>query len=126
MKLIDAIGLGLIIVGIVMTAVNFFASRGPNSDVISSTIEEIAPAPPPVRRQYGRPIALLSTAPPHHQQQQQEVYSPYRMKNWAQCKDGTQAYSWSGQFPVEPPPEPPCVKHGGLRAFGPGKRLNER
>ena len=31
MKLIDAIGLGLIIVGIMMTAVNFFTARGPNS-----------------------------------------------------------------------------------------------
>jgi hypothetical protein len=57
MKLIDAIGIVLIIVGIVMTAMSFFASRGPNSDVISSTIEEIAPAPPPSNdQQHRQPI----------------------------------------------------------------------
>jgi hypothetical protein len=119
-KLIDAIGIALIIAGIVMTAINFFTVRGPDSDVISSTIEEIAPAsPPPVRRLdriFGFPIALFTTAPPHHQES--GAYNPWRMKNWIVCLDGKQFYSQESSSET-------CLEHGGLRAYGPGKRLDE-
>ena len=50
----------------------------------------------------------------------------YRMGDWAQCVDGTQFYKRNEQYPTEPPAEPPCTQHGGLRANGPGKRLNEK
>jgi hypothetical protein len=56
MKFIDIIGIVLIIVGIMMTAVNFFAVRGgPSSEVIGSSIQEIKPEPP-VHKHLGQPI----------------------------------------------------------------------
>lgn len=53
------------------------------------------------------------------------VRTPYRMGDWAMCRDGTQVYSRNAQYPLEPPAENPCTAHGGVRAYGPGKRLNE-
>jgi hypothetical protein len=50
----------------------------------------------------------------------------YRMKDWATCRDGTQEYARNAQFPLEPPSVTPCAAHGGVRAYGPGKRLNEQ
>ncbi len=50
----------------------------------------------------------------------------YRMGDWATCRDGTNVYSRNPQFPLEPPAEAPCAQHGGVRAYGVGKRLNER
>jgi hypothetical protein len=125
MKLIDAIGLGLIIVGIAMTAMTFFASRSDqSSEVVDSSIQEITPAPPPIHRRFGQPIAFFETAPPHHQQS--DVYVPWRMGDWAQCLDGQQFYETNEQYPTEAPAEMPCARHGGVRAYGPGRRLNER
>ncbi len=69
-------------------------------------------------------VALFTTAPPHHQQS--DVYVPWRMGDWTQCIDGQQVYETNEQYPTEAPAELPCVKHGGLRARGPGKRLNEK
>jgi hypothetical protein len=112
-----------IVLGAVMTALNFFATRGPSSEIVDSSIQEITPAPPPVQRHFGQPIALFTTAPPHHQQ---DVYVPWRMGDWAQCLDGQQFYETNEQYPTEPPAELPCARHGGVRAYGPGRRLNER
>jgi hypothetical protein len=123
-KLIDAIGIVLIIVGIMMTAINFFAMRGPSSEIVDSEVHEITPAPPSAPKQFGQPIAFFETAPPHHQQS--EVYVPWRMGDWAQCLDGQQFYETNEQYPTEPPAELPCKEHGGVRAYGPGKRLNEK
>ena len=57
MKLIDAIGIGLIVVGITMTAMSFFHARGPSSEIVDSEIHEITPSPPPAHKQFGQPIA---------------------------------------------------------------------
>jgi hypothetical protein len=119
MKLIDVIGIVLVIVGIMMTAVNFFASRHRGSDVVDFSIYEIKPPSPP-----GQPIAFFETAPPHHQQS--DVYVPWRMGDWVQCLDGKQFYETNEQYPTEPPAALPCTSHGGLRAYGPGRRLNEK
>jgi len=53
--IVDRILWSLIVIGLTMTAVNFFAARGPSSEVISSSIQEIKPAPPPARH-FGQPI----------------------------------------------------------------------
>jgi hypothetical protein len=54
------------------------------------------------------------------------VQSPWRMGDWAVCRDGTNVYSRNPQYPLEPPAEEPCTGHGGVRAYGIGKRLNEK
>jgi hypothetical protein len=54
------------------------------------------------------------------------VQAPWRMGDWATCRDGTNVYSRNPQYPLEPPAEEPCTGHGGVRAYGIGKRLNER
>jgi hypothetical protein len=54
------------------------------------------------------------------------VQAPWRMGDWATCRDGTQTYSRNPQYPLEPPTREPCIGHGGVRAYGVGKRLNER
>jgi len=64
--------------------------------------------------------ASITTAEPP------SVPTPYRMKDWATCRDGTQTYSRNAIFPLEPPADDPCARHGGVRAHGPGKRLNEK
>ena len=66
------------------------------------------------------PPSQLPTSPPP------PVHIPYRMADWATCADGTNVYSRNAQYPLEPPAERPCAEHGGVRAFGPGRRLNER
>jgi hypothetical protein len=43
MKIIDVIGVILIVLGISMTFLSFFAARQPIADVQSFTIQEIAP-----------------------------------------------------------------------------------
>jgi len=43
MKIIDVIGVGLIVLGISMTVLNFLAARRPIADVQSCTVHEIAP-----------------------------------------------------------------------------------
>jgi hypothetical protein len=43
MKMIDVIGIVLIVVGIAMTVLNILAARQPIADVQSFTIQEIAP-----------------------------------------------------------------------------------
>jgi len=43
MKIIDVIGVVLIVVGISMTVLSFLAARGPIADVQSFTVHEIAP-----------------------------------------------------------------------------------
>jgi hypothetical protein len=43
MKIIDVIGVVLIVVGISMTVVNFLEARRPIADVQSFTVHEIAP-----------------------------------------------------------------------------------
>jgi hypothetical protein len=43
MKISDVIGIGLIVVGIAMTVLTFFATRQPIADVQSFTVHEIAP-----------------------------------------------------------------------------------
>ena len=43
MKIIDVIGIVLIVVGIAMTVLNFLAARQPIADLQSFTIQEIAP-----------------------------------------------------------------------------------
>ncbi len=50
-----------------------------------------------------------------------QAYTPWRMGDWTTCRDGTQVY----QYPFEDPAELLCAGHGGVRAHGPGKRLNE-
>jgi hypothetical protein len=65
--------------------------------------------------------ALAAASGAHH-----AVRSPYSMGDWATCRDGTHVYSRNPQFPLEPPSETPCALHGGVRAWGVGKRLNER
>lgn len=42
-KLIDAIGIALVIVGIVMTVLSFFTTRGPSAEVRDVQIHEIQP-----------------------------------------------------------------------------------
>jgi hypothetical protein len=54
------------------------------------------------------------------------VPNVYRMGDWAVCRDGAQVYSRNAQYPLEPPVEQPCAGHGGVRAYAPGKRLNEQ
>ncbi len=65
------------------------------------------------------PPSQIPNAPPF-------VHNPYRMADWATCRDGTNVYSRNPQYPLEPPAEAPCVQHGGVRAYGPGQRLNEK
>jgi hypothetical protein len=65
------------------------------------------------------PPSKIPTSPPF-------VHNPYKMADWATCRDGVQVYSRNAQFPLEPPAEVTCALHGGVRALGPGKRLNER
>jgi hypothetical protein len=55
-----------------------------------------------------------------------EVRSPYRMGDWTVCRDGTERYERNATHPLDPPPEIACSRHGGVLAYGPGKRLNER
>ncbi len=43
MKIIDVIGVVLIVLGISMTVLRFLAARGPIADVQSFTVHEIAP-----------------------------------------------------------------------------------
>jgi hypothetical protein len=43
MKIIDVIGVVLIVLGISMTVLSFLAARGPIADVQSFTVHEIAP-----------------------------------------------------------------------------------
>ena len=43
MKIIDVIGVVLIVLGISMTVLTFLAARGPIADVQSFTVHEIAP-----------------------------------------------------------------------------------
>jgi hypothetical protein len=43
MKMIDVIGIVLIVVGIAMTVLNILAARQPIADVQSFTVQEIAP-----------------------------------------------------------------------------------
>ena len=122
MKLIDAVGIALIIFGVVLTALSYFGVKNKvNYYDIPVTIFYDVP-----ERSYfdGRYIR----ASLHHSSRQpsERIPTPYRMADWAQCMDGTQVYSTNPQYPTEPPAEPPCVKHGGLRALGPGKRLNEK
>jgi hypothetical protein len=66
--------------------------------------------------------AGLSVTPPSSP----HAAMPWRMGDWVTCRDETQFYLINPQFPLEPPMEVPCARHGGVRAFGPGKRLNER
>jgi len=68
--------------------------------------------------------AAVSIAATNDQRHPMEM--PWRMGDWATCRDGTHSYSRNPQYPLEPPAENPCVGHGGVRAFEPGKRLNER
>jgi hypothetical protein len=65
-------------------------------------------------------VALVLTAPP------ETIPGPYRMGDWAQCLDGQQFYLRNPQSITESPAEPPCMKHGGLRSYGPGRRLDEK
>jgi hypothetical protein len=58
--------------------------------------------------------------------QRPTVQMPWRMHDWATCVDGKQVYSRNPQYPLEAPAEEPCAEHGGVRAFGPGLRLNEK
>lgn len=50
----------------------------------------------------------------------------YRLGDWAVCRDGTQIYERNPLYPLEAPAENPCRHHGGMRAYGPGLRLNEK
>jgi hypothetical protein len=43
MKIIDVIGVVLIVLGISLTVLSFLAARGPIADVQSFTVHEIAP-----------------------------------------------------------------------------------
>jgi hypothetical protein len=67
-------------------------------------------------------VALFATMAPYPH----DVPTPWRMGDWATCRDGTQSYSRNAQYPTDPPADRPCARNGGVRAFGPGKRLNER
>jgi len=66
-------------------------------------------------------VALANTA-----ETSPQVPSPWRMADWIMCRDGQQFYDRNPQFPTERPIDNPCANHGGVRAYGPGKRLNER
>jgi hypothetical protein len=68
-------------------------------------------------------VALSGAAPHDHTPL---MHTPWRMGDWATCRDGTQTYSRNAEYPLEPPAEAPCAQHGGVRAYGIGKRLNER
>ena len=55
-----------------------------------------------------------------------EPFTPFRMGDWAQCRDGTQVYERNPQYPLEGPSEDGCQDRGGTRAHAPGKRLNDK
>ena len=55
-----------------------------------------------------------------------EVRSPYMMGDWVICRDGTEHYERNAIHPLEPSAEIACARHGGVRAYLPGKRLNEK
>ena len=58
MKKFDIVDIVLgffIILGVIMTAFNFFANRGPSSEIVDSSVTEITPSQPP-QRHFGQPI----------------------------------------------------------------------
>ncbi len=57
LTVVDAVLGFFILLGVIMTAINFFATRGPTSEIVDSEIREIAPPPPPVHKKFGQPIA---------------------------------------------------------------------
>jgi hypothetical protein len=74
--------------------------------------------PPVIAVALTATLAVTSSGP--------QSYIPWRMADWVMCMDGEQFYDRNPQFPTERPTDNPCAKHGGVRAYGPGKRLNER
>jgi hypothetical protein len=111
-------GILLIIIGILMTVSLFLAKVGPNVEVRDFSIHEIPDAQPPTRLPHDR-IRFSDSGVPD------SVAMGYRMRDWEYCMDGTWFYARNSFQPIDPFAETPCAQHGGIRAHGPGKKLNE-
>lgn len=113
MKIMGAIYFTLVFISIMMTVLLFFAKIGPSVEVRDFTIHEIpGPLPrpqPPDRIRFSGP----------GQSAQVVIPMGYRMRDWAYCMDDTWSYARDAA-------EIPCTRHGGVRAYGPGERLNGR
>ena len=123
MKLIDAIGLALIILGAAMTALCFLVVPVTETKLMLKGDAIFYDIPPQNYYDYRYQRAALITT---NSGLPNVPSLGYRMGDWAICHDGTAFYERNEQYPTEPPADPPCTKHGGLRSYGPGRRLNEK